>query len=335
MYTEARRAVLNVHATSWMPEKEEMYKNEQEKRTVEKENKRLEEYSKIFFIEHPMPESFAEKGGTLKEWGKLYPEVQEYEIHGGMEVEFDPMKLAFFGGLNMARIVGVKGVSLLLEKGKAFLSGIAEELIPISRKDALDFVRYAKNKTEGWTKKSTEFFQDTFSPNGRTNEGFDMPQPQGGMKNEMVAKDTLRRGEVAQHRIERADILARMEPLDQNMNELKEKIDQIAKVDRKKARILKNQAVIIVRKVIDNSDRLVQRFTGFQREIERGKYDPEGVKEILEEFRKTGEKLEEIQQMIERDTLGENQKIIRVFDKIQKSYKKRKEFYDKIQKSIQ
>ena len=329
MYTEARRAVLNVHATSWMPEKEEMYKNEQEKRTVEKENKRLEEYSKIFFIEHPMPESFAEKGGTLKEWGKLYPEVQEYEIHGGMEVEFDPMKLAFFGGLNMARIVGVKGVSLLLEKGKAFLSGIAEELIPISRKDALDFVRYAKNKTEGWTKKSTEFFQDTFSPNGRTNEGFDMPQPQGGMKNEMVAKDTLRRGEVAEYRIERADILARMEPLDQNMSALRKKLDEIPDIDSDEAQLLKNQAVILAKKVLESSDRLVQRFIGFQEEIEKGKYPPDGIKEIVEGFQKTGQKLEEIRNILERDTMNGQKRIQNFFNKIEESYtKQRDDFYD-------
>ena len=231
----------------------------------------------------------------------------------------------------MATTITAKGIYMIFDKGKAFLVGVVEELIPVSKKEAFDFIKYLKTKTEGWTKDIGSFLQETFSPTGRTNEGFDMPQTQGGMKNEMVAKDTLRRGEVSKHRIERADILARMEPLDQNMSALKKALDEIGRVDSKKGRILKNQAMIIVRKVIDNSDRLVQRFLGFRTEIKKGKYDPEGVKEIISGFKETERKLNEITGMLENNALSGNDKIMERFDKILKLYKKQNdEFYNSL-----
>ena len=246
-----------------------------------------------------------------------------------MEVPIDPTELLLGGALKMATNITAKGVYMIFEKGKAFLIGVAEELIPVSKKDAFDFIKYLKNKTESWTKDIGEFLQETFSPNGRTNEGFDMPQPQGGMKNEMVAKDTLRRGEVAEYRIERADILARMEPLDQNMSALRKKLDEIPDIDSDEAQLLKNQAVILAKKVLESSDRLVQRFIGFQEEIEKGKYPPDGIKEIVEGFQKTGQKLEEIRNILERDTMNGQKRIQNFFNKIEESYtKQRDDFYD-------
>ena len=293
----------------------------------------LETATNIAMKQYPMPDSFAEKGGTLEEWNNLNPEIQEYEIHGGMEVEYDPTELLLGGLGKMAVTAGVKGISLVLTKGKAFLSGIAEELVPISMKDALDFVRYAKRKTEGWVKTMKDLREEMMSPIGRTNEGFNMPVTQDGTQLNMVAskKDGLRRGPVAQHRIERADILARMEPLDKNMNELKKKLDEIALADQETKNVLITQASIIAKKLVYNSDNLVQRFTGFHTEILKNKYDPEGVTEIVEGFRQTGRRLDEISIMLAKDALNSNKNITGPFHDIKELHNQlANEFYNSL-----
>ena len=210
IYTEGRSEVFHIYETSDTLEKERRVRNDQEKEIIEKESEILQKSFQIFFTEHPMPKSFSENGGTPEEWENLHPEVQEYEMYGGMAVPIDPMEIAVGGALKMANTTTAKGVFMIIDKGKAFLTGMAEELIPISRKETFDFVKKVKNKTEGWTKKITDFLEETFSPVGRTNEGVDMPTLQKATKQEMVAKDTLRRGPVAEHLIERADILARI-----------------------------------------------------------------------------------------------------------------------------
>ena len=154
MNTEAKIKIQKVFNESALSRIERAIGGEKEncKTLLKKGRSELRTTRDVVMKQHPMPASFAEKGGTLEEWNNLNPEIQEYEIHGGMEVEYDPTELLLGGLGKMAVTAGVKGISLVLTKGKAFLSGIAEELVPISMKDALDFVRYAKRKTEGWVK---------------------------------------------------------------------------------------------------------------------------------------------------------------------------------------
>ena len=283
--------------------------------------------------QHPMPDSFVEKGGTLEEWNNLHPEIQEYEIHGGMEVPIDPTEILLGGLIKTTAIVGVRSASLVLQKGKAFLSGVVDELIPIRMEDAVDFAKYAKKKTEGWVKTIQDFAEEMMSPVGRTPDGFDIPFPQGARKTEMVAKKNIEtRNDASGRRMEIDHISDIMDPLDESLSRLKKNLDEIVDQKDKKLKILlKNKAFHTAKKLIDTCDRLVQRFTGFQTEITKEEYSQKGIEEIVQGFRETGRKLDEVARLLERESLQKTRSMQDVFENARDIYQELKEnFYDSL-----
>ena len=122
-----------------------------------------------------------------------------------------------------------------------------------------------------------------------------------------------------------------MKPVEENMSDLRKKLDEIGNVDTNEIQVLKTQAFILAKKLIENSDRLVQRFIGFQEEIKRSKYPPNGVKEIMDGFKETEQKLNEITKILDTNVLRGNNTIIDLFNDVQKIYKKQNdEFYSQL-----
>ena len=124
---QTREGIFSIYGESkTFTIEQKLWKQEETHNThVEEQKEQTELQQTMIQTLHSMPDSFKERGGRREEWNRLHPEVQEYEIYGGMGVPIDPMELLLGGGLKMAVTGTVKGGFMIMSKGKAFLSGVA------------------------------------------------------------------------------------------------------------------------------------------------------------------------------------------------------------------